>query len=169
MSRYSLLTLALATAACSGASTGSDAGPLPPDTGMSSTDSGTPGTDVPAEDDAGGLVTTHGCGEADFVDLSAGAADERMIMVPRGTFTFDNPCITISAGQAVMFMWDFGMHPLQPGVAPGHPGMGAEPSPIVAQTTGALYEVTFAAAGDYPFYCGTHYHSGMYGVVRVVP
>ena len=56
-----------------------------------------------------------------------------------------------------------------PGVAPGHAGVGTEPNPIVSQTSGVLYEPTFAAAGDYPFYCGVHFHSGMYGVVRVVP
>jgi plastocyanin len=160
MSRYSLLTLALALVGCTNTSPGVDGG-------TPATDTGTPGTDAPAEVDGGGVVAVHECGGSDFVDLTASAPDDRMIMVPRGTFTFDNPCITISAGQAVMFMWDFAMHPLQPGVAPGHPGTGTEPSPIVARTTGALYEVTFPAAGDYPFYCGTHYHSGMYGVVRV--
>jgi len=92
-----------------------------------------------------------------------------MIMVPRGTTTFDHPCMTISAGQAVMFMWDFSMHPLVAGVAPGHTGTGTEPSPIVSQTTGELYEPAFPAAGDYPFHCGTHGHGGMYGVVRVLP
>lgn len=162
MSRRFALVLALSLAGCTNSSPGTDAG-------TPATDSGTPGTDAPAEIDGGGVVAVHDCDEADFVDLTGGTPDDRMIMVPRGTFTFDNPCITISAGQAVMFMWDFAMHPLQPGVAPGHPGTSTEPTPIVAQTSGALYEVTFPTAGDYAFYCGMHYHSGMYGVVRVVP
>lgn len=162
MSPRFALALALALAGCGSSSPGADAG-------TPGTDAGTAGTDAPAEIDGGGAVVTHGCGDSDFVDLTGGTPDDRMIMVPRGTRTLDQPCITISAGQAVMFMWDFAMHPLQPGVAPGHPGTGTEPSPIVAQTSGALYEATFPAAGDYPFYCGVDYHSGMYGVVRVVP
>lgn len=162
MSRRFALALALALAGCGSSSPGADAG-------TSGTDTGTPGTDAPPELDSGTIVATHECTGSDFVDLTGGTPGERMIMVPRGTSMFDQPCITISAGQAVMFMWDFTMHPLEPGVAPGHPGTGDEPNPIVAQTTGVLYEQTFPTVGDYPFYCGTHYHSGMYGVVRVVP
>lgn len=133
------------------------------------------GTDAPVIDtgtdgvDSGGAVAVHDCAEADFEDLTGGTADDRMIMVPRGTLTFDHPCITIREDQAVMFMWDFAAHPLMAGVAPGHPGESDLPTPITAQTTGALYEVAFPDPGNYAFYCGTHFHSGMYGVVRVVP
>lgn len=163
-SRHLLLALCVTLGACGAPSGGTDSGPSGgTDAGSPGTDAGSPGTD------AGGPVVVHDCADADFVDLSAGAPDDRMIMVPRGTFTFDTPCITVSAGQVVMFMWDFSVHPLAPGVAPGHPGTGTEPSPIAAQTTGVLYEPAFPSAGDYPFYCATHYHSGMYGVVRVVP
>lgn len=139
-------------------------------------DSSTPTDAGVAAGDAGRVVdegvepaALHDCRESDFVDLTAAPADARMIMVPRGTFTFDNPCMTIRAGQAVMFMWDFSTHPLVAGVAPGHAGVGTEPNPIVAQSSGTLYEQAFAAAGEYPYYCDMHFHSGMMGVVRVVP
>lgn len=160
MSRYSLL-LCFLLSACETATGGTDSGVT------GGTDSGG-GADA-GTDAGGGPPATHDCAEADFVDLTAGAADDRMIMVPRGTYTFDNPCITIRAGQAVMFMWDFSMHPLMAGVAPGHPGTSDAPTPIVSQATGVLYEPTFPDPGSYAFYCGNHFHSGMYGVVRVVP
>ena len=104
------------------------------------------------------------CAESAFIDLTAAPANDRMIMVQRGTLTFDNPCITIRAGQAVMFMWDFTAHPL----APGNPGGPADASPIAAQTTGSLYTPTFPAAGDFPYYC-TRHPGPMRGIVRVVP
>jgi plastocyanin len=77
--------------------------------------------------------------------------------------------MTIRVGQMLMFMWDFASHPLAPGVASGHEGTGTEPSPIEAQSSGAVYTATFTTPGDYPFYCSTHDHFGMYGVVRVLP
>lgn len=135
---------------------------------------GGPRTDAPAQTpDSGhadaGPVALHGCGDADFVDRSEGTEDSRMIMVPRGTTRFDFPCMTIRAGQAVMFMWDFASHPLAPGVAPGRTGSGTEPSPIEARTSGTLYTPTFATPGDYPFHCTFHHESDMVGVVRVLP
>lgn len=170
--RYVLMltiSTALALAACGesdpvvpDAAGGADAG--------SGSDSGSAGTDASAALDGGvGRPPLHDCREADFVDLTAAPADGRMIMVPRGTFMFDQPCITVRSGQSVMFMWDFTTHPLRGGVAPAHPGTGSEPNPIVDQSTGVLYEQAFAAAGDFPFYCEVHFHSGMMGVVRVIP
>jgi plastocyanin len=160
--RHAVLLSMMLIVACGSAPGGTDSGP-------------DPGTDAPVVDtstggvDSGGVAAVHDCAEADFEDLTGGTADDRMIMVPRGTFTFDHPCITIREDQAVMFMWDFAAHPLMAGVAPGHPGESDLPTSITAQTTGALYEVAFPDPGNYAFYCGTHFHSGMYGVVRVVP
>ncbi len=166
---YALPLIVLAFAACgdsdpvaADAATAVDSS-MPIDTGTPTADAGQP------LDEGVSLAALHDCRESDFVDLTAEPTDERMIMVPRGTFMFDKPCMTIRAGQSVMFMWDFTTHPLVGGVAPGHPGAGTEPNPIVSQSSGALYDQAFAAAGDYPFYCGMHFHSGMMGVVRVVP
>jgi plastocyanin len=157
-------SLMLSLAACDGST------PPDGDAGGGGGDSGAV-VDSGAEADAPSSgPATHDCEEADFVDLTAGDADSRMIMVPSGTSTFDQPCITIRAGQSVMFMWDFAAHPLEAGVAPGHPGESTEPTPIEPQTTGSLYTVAFPTAGDYAYYCTVHFHStGMYGVVRVVP
>jgi plastocyanin len=159
--------LAMATTGCESTSTpGTDASTGGSDSG---TDAST-AVDAQAAVDAPMASTAlHGCDEADFVDRTTGPADSRMIMVPRGTNTFDFPCMTIRAGQAVMFMWSFGPHPLAPGVAPGETGEGTEPSPIEPQTMGALYEPVFETPGTYPFYCTSHAAGGMVGVVRVIP
>lgn len=119
--------------------------------------------------DTGVAPALHGCAESDFVDVRGGTQDDRMIMVLNGTTTFDYPCMTISAGQSVMFMWDFAMHPLTPGVAPGETGTGTEPSPIQPQSSGVVYTPAFPTAGNYPFYCSNDFASGMMGVVRVLP
>lgn len=157
MKRSMLLGTTLMLAACGGS-------PAPgTDAGGGGSDSG-PAVDAPM---AGPPL--HDCQEADFVDRTTGADDTRMVMVPTGTTEFDPPCMTIRAGQSVMFMWDFSAHPLGVGVAPGHPGTSTTPTPIEPQTTGMLYTVAFPDAGDYAYYCTTHFHSGMLGVVRVVP
>ena len=140
-SRYAALLFPFALAACGGSDdVRTDAG-VAPDAGMTGMDAGADLAMIPG--------ALHACDEADFVDLSGGAPESRMIMVPRGTFMFDNPCVTIRAGQAVMFMWDFAVHPLMPGVAPDHTGTGTDPSSIVAQSTGTLSEQVFPATGDY--------------------
>jgi plastocyanin len=92
-----------------------------------------------------------------------------MVMVPPGTFEFDFPCMTIRAGQDVMFMWDFADHPLRSGIAPGETGVGTEPSPIEPQDTGSLYTETFSTPGFYPYFCEAHSDLAMFGVIRVVP
>lgn len=159
------IALGLAPAALYGCG-GSD--PATPDAALAA--DAASGSDAASGDDTGPASTAlHGCEESDFIDLTTGPADSRMVMVPRGTTRFDFPCITIRAGQAVMFMWDFAAHPLAPGVAPGQTGMGTEPSPIEPQSTGELYEPVFPTAGDYPYYCTLHHGAGMVGVVRVLP
>lgn len=158
-----LSCLALASACGGSTSGGNDAG--------SGSDVGTDAGSVAdaGPPDTGAAPALHDCAESDFVDVRGGTQDDRMIMVLNGTTMFDYPCMTISAGQSVMFMWDFGTHPLTPGVAPGHPGTGTEPSPIQAQSSGVVYTPAFATAGNYPFYCANDFHSGMMGVVRVLP
>jgi len=165
--QVSMVFGALLVGACGSGSVVVDAG-VEPDAGPVAVDAGPVEVDAgPAEADAGAPVAAlNGCADADFLDLRAATANDRMIMVPRGTNTFDNPCITIAPGQEAIFMWDFASHPLAPGAAPGQSG-GTEPSPIVPQTSGALYTVAFPTAGDYPYYCTLHASSGMTGVVRV--
>lgn len=135
----------------------------PPANDAGGSDSGAP-VDAPTAGPA-----THECEDADFVDRTAGADGSRTIMATPAAFAFDQPCMTVRAGQSLTFAWDFAAHPLAAGVAPGHPGDSAEPTPIEGQTTGSTYTVAFPTAGDYAFYCSTHFHSGMLGVVRVVP
>lgn len=162
---FALALTSLALSGCGPAANPNDAGS---DAFVASAVDASVGTDaasatVDAGNDTGPAATA--CADSAFIDLTGGSANDRMVMVPRGTLTFDNPCITIRAGQAVMFMWDFGAHPLAPGVPGAH---HVDPSPIVAQSTGSLYEPTFPTAGDYPYYC-TRHTGPMRGVVRVVP
>jgi plastocyanin len=110
----------------------------------------------------------HGCAESNFVDQTAGTNNDRMIMTRGTTSAFDYPCMTIRAGQSVIFMWAFSRHPLAPGLAPGETGTPSEMSPIAAHNTGSVYTVRFPSAGVFPFFCSVH-PGTMKGVVRVVP
>ena len=58
-----------------------------------------------------------------YMDMSKGTDSDRMIMMNQAG-AFDMPCMTIVAGQSVMFMWDLAMDPISPGVAPSHAGDG---------------------------------------------
>ena len=105
---------------------------------------------------------------ADYVDQTMGTSNDRMIMTRGSTNTFDYPCMTIRAGQSVMFMWTFSRHPLAPGVAPGASGTAPDMTPILPHNTGTLYTVRFPTTGIYPFYCTAH-PDAMKGAVMVVP
>lgn len=129
----------------------------------------TPMTDTPvATMDSGARVPVLvDCAAMDYVDRT-GAMDDRMI-VPRGTTGYTPRCMTIRVGQSVMFSMSFTTHPLTSGVPHGSSVGATTPSPIQAQSSGTSYTVAFPNAGYYPFYCTTHAHIGMAGVVRVIP
>lgn len=164
MTKHAVVLLALATLSACNPSAPADAGP-PADAALDSTSAADSG---PTED-VGPVTSLNGCSDARFVDRSTGTADDRMVMVPLGTTSFDQPCLSIRAGQSVMFMWDFTEYPLVPGVAPSQTGAGTEPTPIAERRTGDSYTVSFANAGDYPYYSPGTYAAGMLGVVRVLP
>lgn len=113
----------------------------------------------------------NGCADADFKDVSAGTDDDRMVMVASDKNAFTQRCMTIKASQAVMFMADFTVHPLMPGVAPSRSGdKGATlPNPIQPTMSGDQVSFTFPTPGAYPYYCSAHEAQGMYGVVKVIP
>ena len=78
-------------------------------------------------------------------------------------------CMSITAGQEVLFMGEMATYALQPGVAPSRAGdQGASAAnPIPASATGEYVTVTFPAPGMYPFYAPTFEAGGMYGVIQV--
>lgn len=136
-----------------------------------------PAADVPAAQDvavaadASADVATaaalNGCTEAMYVDQTMGTANDRMIMTQGTTNAFDFPCMTIRAGQSVLFMWAFSRHPLAPGLAPGEAGDAPAANPITPFSTGTVHSIQFPTPGLYPFYCTAH-PGTMKGVVRVL-
>ncbi len=140
-----------------------------PSTDAPAADAPTP--DAPAADtsaaDAAAVPLLNDCREANYIDRS-GAMDDRTV-VPRGTTGYTPRCFMIRAGQSVTFSMDFTVHPLVSGVPHGSSVGATTPSPIVNQSSGSSYMVTFPGAGHFPFYCRTHAHVGMAGVVMVMP
>ena len=115
------------------------------------------------------LGTVNGCAPGDFVP--AGSAAKVQYGDPIG-LAFSPKCLGIAAGQSVTFFGDttqgstFFVHPLRPGGANGS-DPGAAGNPIVAQSGGSTYTVTFPAAGTYGYFCLSHEGMGMYGAVQV--
>ncbi len=126
------------------------------------------GGDEPANAPAG----LNGCSDSTYVDRSAASA-ARVVTFGgaggSGAFAYAPRCITVAAGQSVTFTGDFSTHPLAPGSSPTAADAGSPGNPIPRQDTNAVpsVSVTFARAGDYPYYCAYHYAAGMTGVVRV--
>lgn len=115
-------------------------------------------------------VALNGCTEAMFVDRTAAGA-ERVIGFggarTSGPFTYAPRCLTVAAGQTVVFEGSFNAHPLSPGTAPGALTAGSPNNPIPRMATTSALMVMFPAAGNYPYFCEVHYAAGMNGVVRV--
>ena len=82
--------------------------------------------------------------------------------------TFDFPCMTILAGQSIMFMWKFTSYPLAPGLAPSHSSdpAGSTPTPIQMHNSGTVYTVMFPSAGFYPYYVTGH-DATLLGTIQV--
>lgn len=90
---------------------------------------------------------------------------------PGNPFLYRPRCLTVSAGARVLFraLPDFGNHPLFAGTVNGSTATFDPTSPIGSITSGPERAVTFAAPGEFPYYCDFHYAQGMLGSVQVVP
>lgn len=171
LTRNALVLVGLACSSCGPTNTsGTDA--------TAATDAATAAetaTDAPLSDSAAQdtgvtapIPVLNDCTEADYVDRSGDAQTERTV-VPVGSTGYDPRCLTIRAGQSVVFSMDFTAHPLSPGVPHGSSAGATTPTPITAQTTGTMHTVTFSSPGFYPFFCIRHGHVGMAGTVQVLP
>lgn len=147
-------------AACDQSNTGSNN-----DLATASQDLSTGGSDMASAADMAGPTVYNGCNTADFVDRTATTAI-RTVTFGVGGFTYSPKCITIAAGQQVMFSGTFTSHPLRPGVG-ATATAGSPNNPIMATSTGTTASFTFPTAGMYPYNCQLHDGSGMNGVVKV--
>jgi plastocyanin len=164
--RSVLVLCVVAAAACGDDDGGADTGTA--DTGTADTGGGDTGTaDTGAGDggaDDGGMVV-NGCTAAEAMDMTGMGAvtitDVSAWSVPHSA------CIRVSTGTTVTWEGNFDVHPLIGGAS----GMGDASSPITMAGPGSgmgTVDVTFDAAGDYPYFCGVH-AGAMLGVVYVVP
>ncbi|MGQ0506783.1 MAG: cupredoxin domain-containing protein [Myxococcaceae bacterium] len=114
------------------------------------------------------MTEIHGCTAAAYTDRS-GAQDDRTIGFG-GTnaspaLGFSPKCLTVAAGQSVIFKGSFSTHPLRSGEYMGT--RGSTPNPVPSQSTGnADLTVAFPTAGLYPYLCESHVPA-MVGVIQV--
>ena len=149
MKRTSILILLGCSAAfglaCSNSNPQNDAG----------ADSGNPvdsGTD--------GAAAVNGC--TTFTDMTA---DGGVITGPSGALPsqYSPNCVHIKVNQSVTWNSDFTNHPLVP-----TSGVGTQPNPITATSTGTTVTIAFPTAGTFAYNCGIH-SSTMLGAVEVTP
>lgn len=115
--------------------------------------------------DMTGPAVFNNCNAADFVDRTGITATRTVTFGTTGN-TYSPKCITIAAGQSVMFSGNFGGHPLRPGVG-ANATAGSANNPITATGSGTTASFTFPTAGSYPYNCQFHDAGGMNGVVKV--
>lgn len=129
------------------------------------------GADAGGATDATTSTTTAAGGADDAVEIPA---DELVDMTGRDTVeidsvdnTFEPKYVEITAGTRVVWK-NLGRNPhdILPSVDGAFPSVSAADMP-----PGASHIVTFAEAGDFPYYCSTHGTptSAMNGAIRVVP
>jgi plastocyanin len=114
------------------------------------------------------IPTLNGCKAADYVDLSADDAARTILIAAEG-LTFSPKCMIVAAAQTVTWQGSLSAHPLAPGNA-ADAEAGSPGNPIPKVTSGSSVQVTFPAAGIYPYYCQLHSFSsgqGMAGTVYV--
>ena len=91
---------------------------------------------------------------------SAWAVDVQM--GSNGNLVFDPAEVTISAGESVHFVNN--MLPPHNVIVEDHPELDHE---ALALLPGEEFDVTFADAGDYTYWCAPHKGAGMIGTVHV--
>ena len=110
--------------------------------------------------DSGGDAATAINGCTTFTDMTA---DGGVITGPSGAAPsqYSPNCVQIKVGQSVTWNSDFTNHPLVP-----TSGVGTQPNPITATSTGTTVTITFPAAGTFAYNCGIH-NTTMLGAVEV--
>jgi plastocyanin len=100
---------------------------------------------------------TNGCDAAMATDMTSQSTVSLTWSLPH------NECILIKKGTKVTWTGDFQVHPLAGGITPDQDPA----SPITSATpANGQVSVTFANAGEYPYFCVVH-TSQMEGVVYV--
>jgi plastocyanin len=97
-----------------------------------------------------------------FLFFSSPAFAVDVTMGSGGNLVFDPAEVTISAGESVHFV--NGMLPPHNVIVEDHPELSHD---ALAMMPGEDFEVTFADAGDYTYWCDPHKGAGMIGTVHV--
>jgi plastocyanin len=98
------------------------------------------------------------------------ATDKRGEATVQITFpglAYDPPCLRVMEGTIVTFSGDFTTHPLVGGKVAGAMATPDATSPVPMTSSGMSAMATFMKAGDYGYYCSTHFASNMAGAVYV--
>jgi len=118
------------------------------------------GSDAAVDTGSDAAAAINGC--TTFTDMTA---DGGVITGPSGAVAaqYAPACIQIKAGQSVTWNSDFTNHPLVPTA-----GVGTQPNPITATSTGSTVTIAFPSAGTFAYNCGIH-STTMLGAVEVTP
>jgi len=104
-----------------------------------------------------GAELTNGCDAATATDMTTQSTVSLSWTLPH------HECILINKGSTVKWVGDLQVHPLGGGITPTRDP--TSPISLAAPATGQV-SVTFATAGEYPYFCSVH-TTQMQGVVYV--
>lgn len=120
--------------------------------------------DAPASD-APAAQTLNGCADTDYVAVAGNTINFGGTTLGN---TYSPKCLKVTPGTTVTFTGNFATHPLSPGSSPSTPAAGSPGNPITAVSAGTTPKTfTFAAAGNYPYFCTAHLAGGMWGAIKV--
>ena len=165
MARLSLWLTALGfglSAAC-GDDSSSSAGGGGTGGAASSSSSATVSSSVKSSGAGGDDPGPQPCVLAEAEDLTAQAA---ITIVSEGV-NYDPRCIRIAVGTAVTFESDFQTHPIVGGPMVDGQGVTDPMSPIPPTSTGTEVTFTLDEAGEFPYFCTSHFSIGMFGTIWV--
>ncbi|MFO0759671.1 MAG: plastocyanin/azurin family copper-binding protein [Byssovorax sp.] len=122
------------------------------------------------------ICTTNVCSQINNCDPTTATNMTGManVAINFANFSYAPPCIKVSAGTTVTFNGSFSTHPLRGGTVTGS-GAGAVATPAASgpfvnvTSSGNSKPFVMSSQGTFPYYCTTHYPSGMMGTIFVVP
>jgi plastocyanin len=103
------------------------------------------------------------CVLAEAEDLT----DQPTLTITSEGVNYEPRCARVAVGTQVTFVSNFQTHPLVGGPIVDGVGVADPTSPIALQRSGTEVTYTLDEAGEFPYFCTSHFSIGMFGTIWV--